>query len=69
MASTNDFLRLVTGNIFPAFLTVAQVNSFQSDNICGDNIDKFEDLGIKQKGLDIILPTYLARFKKKQINE
>ncbi len=65
MASINDFLRLMTGNIFPAFLTVAQVNSFQFDNICGSGVEKFEDLGIEPKGLDIVLPTYLTRFRKK----
>ena len=69
MALINDFLRLITGNIFPAFLTVAQVNSFQFDNICGSGVEKFEDLGIEPKGLDIVLPTYLNRFRKKQINE
>ncbi|OUX44270.1 hypothetical protein CBE37_01300 [bacterium TMED277] len=69
MALINDFLRLITGNIFPAFLTVAQVKSFEIDNICGAGLDKFEDLGIEPKGLDIILPTYLNRFRKKQIKE
>ena len=69
MALINDFLRLITGNIFPAFLTVAQVNSFQFDNICGSDIDNFEDLGIEPKGLDIVLPTYLNRFKNKEIKE
>ena len=68
MALVNDFLRLITGNIFPAFLTVAQVNSFQFDNICCSGVEKFEDLGIEPKGLDIVLPTYLNRFRKKQIN-
>ena len=66
LASVNDFFRLLTGNIFPAFLTVAQVNSLQKDNICGDNVQKFEDLGIDPKGLDIILPTYLKKFKSKK---
>ena len=65
VALVNDFLRLITGNIFPAFLTVAQVNSFQFDNICGSGVEKFEDLGIEPKGLDIVLPTYLTRFRKK----
>ncbi len=69
MALVNDFLRLITGNIFPAFLTVAQVNSFQFDNICGSDVENFEDLGIEPKGLDIVLPTYLTRYRKKQINE
>ncbi len=67
MAYTNDFLRLITGNIFPAFLTIAQVNSLQFDNICAQNAEKFEDLGIDPKGLDIVLPTYLNRFKKKTL--
>ncbi len=65
MAYMNDFLRLITGNLVPAFLTVAQVNSFKYDNICDDNFEKFEDIGIKPKGLDIVLPTYLNRFKRK----
>ena len=69
MALINDFLRLITGNIFPAFLTVAQVNSLQFDNICGSDIDNFKDLGIEPKGLDIILPTYLSRFSNKKIKE
>jgi hypothetical protein len=55
----------MTGNFFPAFLTVAQVNSLKYDNVCGDNVEKFADLGIEPKGLDIILPKYLGRFKKK----
>jgi NADH dehydrogenase len=67
MALLNDFLRLMTGNFFPAFLTVAQVNSLMYDNVCGDNFERFEDLGIEPKGLDIILPKYLGRFKKKHL--
>jgi uncharacterized protein YbjT (DUF2867 family) len=64
IASMNDFSRLISGDLVPAFLTVAQVKSLESDNLVGKKHEKFSDVGIIPKKLEIILPTYLGRFKR-----
>ena len=62
IAATNDFFRLISGGLLPAFLTLAQVKSLESDNLVGSNSEKFSDLGIVPKKLKIILPKIVARF-------
>ena len=64
IAETNDLLRLVSGNLVPAFLTLAQVKSLESDNLVDVNSEKFSDLGIAPKKLKIILPKIVNRFKR-----
>jgi uncharacterized protein YbjT (DUF2867 family) len=44
-------------------LTPDQVTSLKSDNIVSDNAMTLSDLGVKQTSMDVILPTYLDRFK------
>ncbi len=63
IASTNDFLRLISGGIVPAFLTLAQVKSLENDNLVDVKSEKFSDLGIVPKRLKIILPRIVNRFK------
>ena len=64
MAATNDFFRLILGDLLPAFLTLAQVKSLEKDNVVGRNSDKFSDLGIVPKKLKIVLPIIVGRFNK-----
>ncbi len=63
IASINDFLRLISGGIVPPFLTLAQVKSLESHNVVG-NAEKFSDLGIVPKKLDMVLPKIVARFNR-----
>ena len=64
MAGTNDFFRLILGDMVPAFLTLAQVKSLEKDNLVSRKTDKFSDFGIVPKKLKIVLPTIVARFRK-----
>ena len=64
MAGTNDFFRLILGDMVPAFLTLAQVRSLEKDNLVSRKTDKFSDFGIVPKKLKIVLPTIVARFRK-----
>ena len=64
MAGTNDFFRLILGDLVPAFLTLAQVKSLEKDNLVSKKTDKFSDFGIVPKKLKIVLPTIVARFSK-----
>ncbi len=64
MAATNDFFRLILGDVVPAFLTLAQVKSLENDNVVGRDSGKFSDFGIVPKKLKIVLPTIVGRFKK-----
>ncbi len=63
IASTNDFFRLILGDLVPAFLTLAQVKSLENDNLVGLKAEKFSDLGIVPRNLKIILPNIVNRFK------
>ncbi len=64
MAATNDFFRLILGDVVPAFLTLAQVKSLEKDNVVGRDADKFSDFRIVPKKLKIVLPKIVIRFKK-----
>ena len=62
IAATNDFFRLVSGGMVPAFLTLAQVKSLENDNLVDSKSENFSDLGITPKKLKIILPKIVGRF-------
>ena len=64
IAATNDFFRLILGDLLPAFLTLAQVKSLEKDNVVGRKSEKFSDFGIVPKKLKIVLPKIVGRFKK-----
>ena len=64
IAATNDFFRLILGDIIPAFLTLAQVKSLEHDNLVDSGSEKFSDLGIIPKKLKIILPKIVGRFNR-----
>jgi len=64
IAATNDFFRLISGDMLPAFLTLAQVKSLENDNLVDRKSEKFADLGIVPKKLKIILPKIVSRFKR-----
>ena len=64
MAATNDFFRLVLGDVVPAFLTLAQVKSLEKDNIVERDSDAFSDFNIVPKKLKIVLPKIVSRFNK-----
>lgn len=44
-------------------LTADQVESLKTDNVVAANAKTLADLGVTATGLDIVLPTYLARFR------
>lgn len=64
IAATNDFFRLISGDLVPAFLTLAQVKSLENHNVVGRKSEKFSDLGIAPKKLEIILPKIVGRFNR-----
>ena len=64
IAATNDFFRLMLGDIVPAFLTLAQVKSLENDKLVDLKSEKFSDLGIVPKELKIVLPNIVTRFKR-----
>ena len=64
IAVINDFFRLISGDLVPAFLTLAQVKSLENDNLVGRKSEKFSDLGIAPKKLEIILPKIVGRFNR-----
>ena len=44
-------------------LTSDQVDSLKTDNVVGTGAKTLKDLGLAPTSLDVVLPTYLARFK------
>jgi uncharacterized protein YbjT (DUF2867 family) len=44
-------------------LTADQVETLKADNIVSGELPVFADLGIVPTGMDVILPTYLARYR------
>ncbi len=64
IAATNDFFRLILGDMVPAFLTLAQVKSLENDNVVAVEAENFANLGIVPKKLKIILPNIVCRFKR-----
>ena len=64
MGATNDFFRLIFGELVPAFITLAQVKSLEHDNLVGRKSDKFSDFGIVPKKLKIVLPKIVGRFNQ-----
>lgn len=44
-------------------LTADQVESLKTDNIVAPGAATLADLGLNPTSMDIVLPTYLARFK------
>ena len=64
IAATNDFLRLISSDMVPAFLTLAQVKSLETDNLVGSKSENFSNLRIVPKKLKIILPKIVGRFNR-----
>ena len=64
IAATNDFFRFISGDLVPAFLTLAQVKSLEHDNLVNSKSEQFSDLGIVPKKLKIILPKIVARYNR-----
>jgi NADH dehydrogenase len=54
--------RLSLGLVKPPF-TVDNVEQLKTDNIVGKTQKSFEDLGIKPKNIDTIIPLYLYSFR------
>ncbi len=44
-------------------LTADQVESLKTDNVVSNGANTLADLGVSPTSLDVVLPTYLARFK------
>ncbi|NNU15978.1 complex I NDUFA9 subunit family protein [Parvularcula sp. ZS-1/3] len=50
--------------IIQAPITEDQVKMLKRDNIVGEGVKTFDDLGITPETLDAVLPTYLFRYRK-----
>ena len=53
----------VTGGLAPQPITVDQVRSLREDNVVGDGVKTFEDLGIKPTSVEAVIPSYLWQFR------
>ena len=68
-AAVIEWALAVPAMILPAFvpappITRDQVRLLRHDNVVAEGADGFAALGIEPTGLDVILPTYLARYRR-----
>lgn len=68
-AAMVEWALAVPAMVVPAFvpappLTRDQVRLLRHDNVVPEGADGFAALGIEPTGLDVILPTYLARYRR-----
>lgn len=59
-----DMLQAVSFGLFTnTMITRDQVRNLRNDNVVGDGVKTFADLGIEPTAMDAILPDYLWRFR------
>lgn len=63
MAWWFDLWQSLSGGLIKAPLTVDQVKSLAHDNVVSEGAMGFEALGIEPRAMEMILPTYLWRFR------
>ena len=63
IALISDVVSFVTFGLIPSQLTRDQVRNLRRDNVVGDGVLTFADLGIEPVSLEAVLPEYLWRFR------
>jgi NADH dehydrogenase len=64
MGGSFDLLQAVSLGLFSnGVVTLDQVRNLARDNVVSDGAKGFADLGIQPAPMDLILPTYLWRFR------
>ncbi len=63
IALVSDTVNFVSFGLIPSQITRDQVRSLRRDNVVGQGVMTFADLGIKPASLEAILPDYLWRFR------
>lgn len=63
IALGSDVANFVSFGLVPSALTRDQVRNLRRDNVVGDGVMTFDDLGIEPTSLEAILPEYLWRFR------
>ena len=63
MGGTFDVLKFLSAGLFKGPVTKDQVLSLELDNVVAPDAKGFADLGITPTSLEVILPTYLWRFR------
>ena len=58
-----DTLNFVSFGLIPAQITRDQVRNLRRDNVVGEGVKTFADLGLRPASLEAILPEYLWRFR------
>jgi hypothetical protein len=63
MGTSFDIIKAVFLGLIKGPITKDQVINLQKDNIVSGDLKTFKDLGINPTSLEIILPTYLWKFR------
>ena len=64
MAFSFDILEKITFGLIPnGMITRDQVKNLRNDNVVGDGVKTFADLGIVPSSMESVLPDYLWRFR------
>lgn len=58
-----DLLSSLTGGLVQGPLTLDQVRNLANDNVVGEGVKTFADLGIQPMATEAVLPDYLWRFR------
>ncbi len=58
-----DLLGRVSGGLIAGPVTADQVRNLRNDNVVGDGVMTFSDLGIRPTAMETVLPEYLWRFR------
>ena len=63
MCYATGAVSVLTGGLAPQPITVDQVKSLRQDNIVGDGVMTFADLGITPTSIEAVVPSYLWQFR------
>ncbi|WP_299786442.1 complex I NDUFA9 subunit family protein [uncultured Marivita sp.] len=63
MGGLFDFANTISFGLIPAMITRDQVKNLRHDNVVGNGVKTFADLGIKPVAIEAVLPDYLWRFR------
>ncbi|MDU8942375.1 complex I NDUFA9 subunit family protein [Ovoidimarina sediminis] len=63
MANGFAAVQFLSGGLVPAQITRDQVRNLRRDNVVGEGVKTFADLGISPTSLEAVLPEYLWRFR------
>ncbi len=63
MGQVTGAVSLLTGGLAPQPITVDQVKSLRQDNVVGEGVKTFEDLGLAPTAIEAVVPSYLWQFR------